>query len=384
MAQLSYVVIDDDTLRKFRTGHVLADILRIRPKSNLQLVAARMFYATPDLMQDFSRTFRGERKLKGTHPKIYSRFDRYIEEQYAQENQPKRVLLLVFRGDRAIDDVLEIVGSPRGSPNIDGTTIRGTYGGFNTSKNGRVTYFEPVVFIPNDPKTSNRGIGLFEDYAQDHPQGTLESLFDWNAEIKKIQSMGLLEKFQERVYARTGIQPKDQDLPSNVQNSIFMVKPPVNGKHPHFPGVFLTYLAGLGRNIIGVHYFHMSVGDFNNFYGHLKDGALREKPEEFDGLCQMFTGYPSDASEALLTPDPDHACFAFIYQGPYIIPIIRDIVGPTNPTKWQPGQIRHDFGRNIQMNAVHATGDPNDYSRERDTIGSNGPQFSNTIQELLK
>lgn len=384
MPQLSYAVIDDDTLRRFRTGHVLSDILRVRPDSDLRLAAARMFHATPGLMADFTRTFKGERKPKGTHPGIYSRFDRYLSEEYSEENQPKRILLLVFQGESAIDNILEIVGSPRGTPNMDGTTIRGTFGGFATDKRGRVTYFEPVVFIPNDQKTSARGIGLFRDFAQEHPQGALDDIFDWNNEIEKIRMSGLLEKFQTKIYERTGIEPEYQKLQSNVQTSLLMVKPPVNGIHPHFPGLFLQYLAGLGRNIVGVHYFHMSVGDFHRFYGHLQDGALKEKPEEFDGMCRMYTGYPPASPESLLKPDPHHACLAFVYQGPYMVPIIRNVIGPTNPAKWGPGQIRHDFGKDIQMNAVHGTDDPANYPKERDIIGINGPQFSNTLQDLLK
>lgn len=384
MPQLSYVVIDDDTLRRFRTGHVLSDILRVRPHSDLRLAAARMFHATPGLMADFTKTFKGERRSKGTHPRIYSRFDRYIGEEYSEENQPKRILLLVFQGESAIDDILEIVGSPKGTPNTDGTTIRGTYGGFATDKKSRVTYFEPVVFIPNDPKTSARGIGLFRDYARQHPQGALDDLFDWEKEIERMGRSGLLEKFQKKIYERTGIAPEIQELQSQVQTSLLMVKPPVNGMNPHFPGVFLQYLAGLGRNIVGVHHFYMSVGDFHRFYGHLKGGALKERPEEFDDMCRMYTGYPSTSMQSLLTPDPLHACLAFIYQGPYMVPIIRNIIGPTNPSKWVPGQIRHDFGKSIQENAVHGTDDPANYAGERDIIGINGPQFQNTLQDLLK
>jgi nucleoside diphosphate kinase len=43
---------------------------------------------------------------------------------------------------------------------------------------------------------------------------------------------------------------------------------------------------------------------------------------------------------------------------------IRDVLGPTDPSKAPPGSIRREFGSNIMVNAAHASDSPENAARE--------------------
>ena len=55
-----------------------------------------------------------------------------------------RVMLLVFRGEDAVQKIREVVGHIL-HERTSGETIRDTYGDYVTDANGTVTYFEPAV-----------------------------------------------------------------------------------------------------------------------------------------------------------------------------------------------------------------------------------------------
>ena len=43
---------------------------------------------------------------------------------------------------------------------------------------------------------------------------------------------------------------------------------------------------------------------------------------------------------------------------------IRDVLGPTDPSKAPPGTIRREFGQTIMVNAAHASDSPENAVRE--------------------
>jgi nucleoside diphosphate kinase len=57
-------------------------------------------------------------------------------------------------------------------------------------------------------------------------------------------------------------------------------------------------------------------------------------------------------------------CIALIYEGPGAVSKIRDVLGPTDPSKAPPGSIRREFGSNIMVNAAHASDAPENAVRE--------------------
>ncbi|MCX7010633.1 MAG: nucleoside-diphosphate kinase, partial [Kiritimatiellaeota bacterium] len=50
--------------------------------------------------------------------------------------------------------------------------------------------------------------------------------------------------------------------------------------------------------------------------------------------------------------------------GPSAVDKIRSILGPTDPSKAQPGSVRREFGRDVMVNAAHASDSPENAARE--------------------
>jgi nucleoside diphosphate kinase len=53
-----------------------------------------------------------------------------------------------------------------------------------------------------------------------------------------------------------------------------------------------------------------------------------------------------------------------VYEGHEAIRKIRDVLGPTDPSKAPPGSIRREFGSTIMVNAAHASDSPQNAQRE--------------------
>ena len=53
-----------------------------------------------------------------------------------------------------------------------------------------------------------------------------------------------------------------------------------------------------------------------------------------------------------------------VYAGVNAIARIRDILGPTDPSKALPGSVRREFGQDIMVNAAHASDSPENAVRE--------------------
>jgi len=57
-------------------------------------------------------------------------------------------------------------------------------------------------------------------------------------------------------------------------------------------------------------------------------------------------------------------CIALCYQGVDAVRKIREVLGPTDPSKAPPGTIRREFGSTIMVNAAHASDSPENAQRE--------------------
>jgi nucleoside diphosphate kinase len=69
-------------------------------------------------------------------------------------------------------------------------------------------------------------------------------------------------------------------------------------------------------------------------------------------------------------------CLALVYEGVNAVQTIREILGPTDPSKAAPGSVRREFGSDIMVNAAHASDSAGNARREmqiinikEDTIG---------------
>ncbi len=140
--QLAYVIITPYSLYKSRTGGI---ITRLVTRTGLELVGARMFAPSLELVKNYSQAI-----ISANDPQ-----DRRIQEllyNYILQNlspDPKtgrrrRVMMLLFKGEDAVRKTRSVIGNI----SVDrrgGETIRDTYGDLIVDENDQVRYFEPAV-----------------------------------------------------------------------------------------------------------------------------------------------------------------------------------------------------------------------------------------------
>ena len=61
---------------------------------------------------------------------------------------------------------------------------------------------------------------------------------------------------------------------------------------------------------------------------------------------------------------------------------IRDVLGPTDPSKAPPGSIRREFGQNIMVNAAHASDSEESARRELGIVKVGENNFLQVIEEF--
>jgi nucleoside diphosphate kinase len=194
------------------------------------------------------------------------------------------------------------------------------------------------------------------------------------------------------------------DVPegSQIQKTLVIIKPD-NFRFPsQRPGNIIDIFSASGLRIVGMKVHRMSVAEGEEFYGPVRE-VLRTKlkgmvAERAAKVCSAELGIdvPDDAKallgEALGPIYGDHQFFqivefmtgtnppkvtaeqkkapgkdrslVLIYSGPKAVDKIRKILGPTDPSKAEPGSVRKEFGKDIMVNAAHASDSPENAQRE--------------------
>jgi hypothetical protein len=75
-------------------------------------------------------------------------------------------------------------------------------------------------------------------------------------------------------------------------------------------------------------------------------------------------------------------CIALIYEGVNAVAKIRDVLGPTDPSKAPPGSIRKEFGSNIMVNAAHASDAPENAQREMAIVKVGENTLKRVVEEF--
>ena len=87
--------------------------------------------------------------------------------------------------------------------------------------------------------------------------------------------------------------------------------------------------------------------------------------DQFDNIIRFMSGRTTkECDDALLKEPGTEKCIALVYEGPEAVRKIRDVLGPTDPSKAPPGSIRREFGQTIMVNAAHACDAPEAAVRE--------------------
>jgi nucleoside diphosphate kinase len=363
--ELGYVLITPYTLRKSRTGGVLG---RLLSSTGLDLVAARMFGPSAELVQRYAELIRINEDV---WPEIRELLSEYIERELApdEDGHCHRVLMFLFEGENAIQKLRDTVGGFEDSIE-SADTIRGTYGDYIKAADGSVTYFEPAALVGPSAQAVKDVIGLWSEFS--------------------AEDGGVLKRT---------IRLADED---SVEKTLVIIKPDNFTFPSSRPGNIMDLFSRSGLRMIGAKLHRMSLAEALEFYGPVQP-VLREKlggmaverankvleeefgfnmPEEvstalagtlgpafgdnqFYSIMNFMTGqWAPDVSEDEVGAEGKVRCLALVYAGDNAVEKIRGILGPTDPSKAAPGSVRKEFGTNIMVNAAHASDSVENARRE--------------------
>ncbi len=383
--QLAYVIITPYSLHKSRTGGILS---RLLSRTGLELAGARMFAPSTELVRKYS-----EATISANDPQ-----DRRIQEHiytYILQNlspDPKtgrrrRVMMLLFRGQDAVRKTRSVIGNIT-AERRGGETIRDTYGDLVIDENDQVRYFEPAVLAAPTPEEAQSKLKLWASYS-DQDGGTLENVIAYQPGEKPQRTLVLLK-------------PENFRFPTGR------------------PGNMIDFFSRTGLYIVAVKVHRMSVAQATEFYApvretlrtRLKDtvaskaraaiekelgfklGQEQEQQlgnilgpifgdNQFDNIVRFMSGHaPSECPPSELNKPGPEKCIALIYEGVEAVRKIRDVLGPTDPSKAPPGSIRREFGQTIMVNAAHASDSEENAQREMGIVNVGENIFRQVVDEF--
>ncbi len=364
--ELSYVLVTPHSIRKSRTGGIIS---RLISRTGLELVAARMFTPSQELVEKYAETLVTDPDPR--HREMQEHIKQYVLANFTTKNggTKPRVLLLVFKGEDAVAKIRHTVGHIL-NERASGETIRDTYGDYVTDANGNVTYFEPATLAPPDADSAARDLKLWAAYS-DTDGGLLDDAIEFPA----------------------GTQ---------VEKSLVLIKPD-NFRFPNArPGGVIDVFSRTGLYIIAFKVHRMSVAQAEEFYGPVlevlqdklrgRSGEQARKAIEkelgmpfsseveaklgdvlgpivgrdnWEQIVKFMAGNrPSECPAEKRHEPGTEKCIALVYQGVDAVRKIREVLGPTDPSKAPPGSIRREFGQTIMVNAAHASDSAENAQRE--------------------
>ena len=382
--QLAYVIVTPYSLYKSRTGGILT---RLITRTGLDLVGIRMFAPSPELVKEYADTLLS---AHDTHDrKIQELLQQYVLKNLAPDpktGRRRRVMMLLFRGDEAVRKVRSVVGNL--SPDRrGGETIRDTYSDLIMEDNGEVRYFEPAVLAAPNVEEAEKKLKLWAKYSE-ADGGILENVNTYTPNEKPERTLVLIK-------------------PDNFKFA--------TGR----PGNVIDFFSRTGLYIVGAKVLPMSTAQAMEFYGpvreflrnKLKDGVsakakdLLEKEfsfkisaadqkalgeilgpiqgdSQFDNIVRFMSGHaPGEIPEADWAKPGTEKCIALVYEGVGAVNKIRDVLGPTDPSKAPPGSIRREFGSTIMVNAAHASDSPENAQREFGIVKPGENNFKQVIED---
>ena len=383
--QLAYVIITPYTLHKSRTGGILA---RLITRTGLELAAARMFAPSIELVQQYSDVI-----ISAADPqdrRIQELIRDYILRNLAPDpktKRPRRAMMLLFRGEEAVRKVRSVIGNisafRRG-----GETIRDTYGDLVLDEHDQVRYFEPAVLAAPIPEEAGIKLKLWARYS-DTDGGIVNNTLIYEP----------------------GEAP---------QRTLVLIKPDNFRFATGRPGNVIDFLSRTGLYIVGIKVHRMSVAEASEFYGPVREvlrtklrdvvasrakavlekefgfkiPAAEEKQfgdilgpafgdNQFDNIVKFMSGRsPGECDPASARQPGTEKCIALIYEGVEAIGKIRDVLGPTDPSKAPPGSIRREFGSTIMVNAAHASDSVENAEREMKIVNVGENNFRAVVEEV--
>ncbi|MBI4661641.1 MAG: nucleoside-diphosphate kinase [Verrucomicrobia bacterium] len=383
--QLAYVIITPYSLYKSRTGGILA---RLITRTGLDLVAARMFGPSVELVKEYSAAI-----VSADDPqdrRIQELLRDYIVQNFSPDpktQRRRRVMVLLFQGEDAVRKTRAVVGhiiaNRRG-----GETIRDTYGDLMLDEHDQVRYFEPAVLAAPNVKEAESKLKLWTRYSN--------------------TDAGILDN-------TIGYGPGEKP-----QHTLVLIKPD-NFRFPTGrPGNMIDFFSRTGLYIVGIKVHRMSVAEAIEFYAPVREvlqtkltdvvaarakAALEKEmgfaiplaeekrlgqllgpiygDHQFENIVKFMSGRtPSECDEAAKKAPGTEKCIALVYEGPEAVRKIRDVLGPTDPSKAPPGSIRREFGQTIMVNAAHASDSEENAAREIGIVNVAQNHFRKVVEDF--
>ncbi len=371
MEDISYVLVTPYTIAKSRTGGVLS---RLLSRLNLELVGAQMFAPTEAFAHTYAESVY--QTYEGDNPMGRTLLRDYIKTSFAPSGGRRhRVLLLLFRGQDAYNKITDIAGPLHDEQltleSITGETIRDTYADFVTSHDEpeKVLYYEPAVLAPRSKKTALKHLKLIGDFIKDEP---------------------------------TIITNMKYNNPEKIEKTLVIIKPDNWRYASSRPGTIIDMFSRTGLRIISCKIQRMSLNQALEFYSPVKDVLQRklspiygqqarktlEKDfnvklqdevqeeltrtlgkqlaiDQFYQILEFMSGKRPDSCPVEERDYPGKVkSMVLLYEGEDAIRKIREVLGPTDPTKAPGGTVRREFGQNIMVNTAHASDSVDNASRE--------------------
>jgi hypothetical protein len=91
---------------------------------------------------------------------------------------------------------------------------------------------------------------------------------------------------------------------------------------------------------------------------------------------------PSEIPQTDWSKPGTERCIALVYEGIEAVRKIRDVLGPTDPSKAPPGSIRREFGQTIMVNAAHASDSEENAQREMGIVNVRENTFRKVVEEF--
>ena len=104
---------------------------------------------------------------------------------------------------------------------------------------------------------------------------------------------------------------------------------------------------------------------------------------QFETIVKFMSGgAPSEVPQADWAKPGSERCIALVYEGVEAVRKIRDVLGPTDPSKAPPGSIRREFGQTIMINAAHASDSEESATREFGIVKPGENTFRQVVEEF--
>ena len=389
---LSYVLATPYTIAKSRTGGVIS---RLLSRVDLELVGAQMFAPTAEFAEDYAAsvlsTYEGD-GIKGARL-----MQKYIIDAFSLSGGRKhRVLLLLFKGADACEKLAAVAGplfkEEINLEQLTGETIRDTYADFVTSHDDpdKVVYYEPAVLTPRSPITAKQHLQMISDFIKGEDTIINNMRYPDPSEIERTLVIIKPDnwKFASSrpgtiidMFSRTGlriISSKIQQM--SVSQALEFYGPVRDILRKKLSPVFAERAARLLEMEFGVKLSDKTISNLSDTFG--QDMAI----DQFNQIIEFMTGYRPEhciSEEDMLKPGKVKS-MVLVYEGKNAVNKIREVLGPTDPTKAPGGTIRREFGQNVMVNTAHASDSVENAIREMKIINIEHSNCSSIMQEYLK